>query len=142
MHGHKSFLRIGALNDSTISGLYKESYELDNCSYNFHQSTDNDGKPQTEVRGGAIHVTYGGLPQNDMIEWMLGSRKFQNGAIVICNDNDEPLEKVLFEQATCIGMEISYSQQGTSYITTKFTLQARKMQVGNTPLENRWTIDK
>lgn len=29
MFGHKSFLRIGALNDSSILGLYKDSYELE-----------------------------------------------------------------------------------------------------------------
>ncbi len=142
MFGYKSFLRIGALSDSSISGLYKESYELESCSYSFSQGIDGNGKPQTDVLGGAIQVTYGGLPQNDMIEWMLGSRKFHEGAIVVCNDADEPLEKVLFEQATCVSMNIMFSQHGASYISTKFTLQARKIQVGVTPLENRWTIEK
>ena len=37
MFGHKSFLRIGALGDSSISGLYKDSYELENCHFSFNQ---------------------------------------------------------------------------------------------------------
>ena len=52
MFGHKSFLRIGALSDSSISGLYKDSYELENCNFSFSQGVDGNGKPQTEVRGG------------------------------------------------------------------------------------------
>ena len=142
MFGHKSFLRIGALNDSSISGLYKESYELESCSYSFSQGMDTNGKPQTEVRGGTIHLTYAGLPQDDMLRWMLGSTRYEDGAIVVCNDNNEPLEKVFFEQAACVGLEIEYAQKGKAYIQTKITLQARKIKVGEPTLENRWTINK
>lgn len=142
MFGHKSFLRIGALNDSSIPGLYKESYELESCNYSFSQGTDQNGKPQTEVCGGTIQLTYAGLPEEDMLRWMLGARKYEDGAIVVCNDSDEPLEKVYFEQAACVGLELSYTQSGKSYIRTKITLQARKIKVGDTILENRWTINK
>ena len=142
MFGHKSFLRIGTLNDSSISGLYRESYELESCSYSFSQGTDINGKPQNEVRSGSIHLVYSGLPQDDMLRWMLKSGKYENGVGVICNDNDEPLEKVHFEQAACVGLEVRFTQEGKSYIQTKITLQARKIKVGETALENRWTIDK
>lgn len=142
MFGHKSFLRIGALNDSSISGLYKDSYELESCNFSFSQGTDVNGKPQTEVRGGTLYLTYGGLPQNDMLRWMLNSTKYEDGAIVVCNDNDEPLEKICFEQAACVGLGIEYIQKGKSYIQTKITLQARKLKVGDMTLENRWTINK
>lgn len=142
MFGHKSFLRIGALNDSSILGLYKDSYELESCSYSFSQGIDLNGKPQTEVRGGTIFLTYASLPQEDMLRWMLGSVQYEDGAIVICDDNDESLEKIIFEQAACVGLEIEYTQTGKSYIHTKITLQARKIKVGGTTLENRWTINK
>lgn len=142
MFGHKSFLRIGALSDSSILGLYKDSYELESCNFGFSQGVDVNGKPQTEVRGGTISLTYGGLPQQDLLRWMLGSTKYEDGAIVVCDDNNEPLEKIFFEQAACVGLEIEYSQKGKSYIQTKITLQARKIKVGETALENRWTINK
>ena len=142
MFGHKSFLRIGALNDSSIMGLYKDSYELENCNFGFSQGVDSNGKPQTEVRGGIISMTYSGLPQQDMLRWMLRSTKYEDGAIVVCNDSNEPLEKIYFEQAACTGLEIEYAQQGKAYIKTKITLQARKIKVGETTLENRWTINK
>ena len=141
MFGHKSFLRIGALNDSSISGLYKESYELESCSFGFSQGTDTNGKPQTEVRGGTLSLIYGGLPQNDMLAWMLGSRKYEDGAIVVCDENNVPVEKIHFEQAACVGLEIQYTQAGKAYSKTRITLQARHIKIGDTNLENRWTIN-
>ena len=56
MFGHKSFLRIGALGDSSISGLYKDSYELENCHFSFNQGTNTDGKPQTDVPVSYTHL--------------------------------------------------------------------------------------
>lgn len=138
MFGYKSFLRIGALNDSSITGLYRESYELQNCNFGFQQGMDKDGKAQTDVRGGTIQFTYANLPPNEIVNWMLSSRKYEDGAIVICDENDVPLEKIYFEQAACIGLTVDYLQQGKSYIVTKVTLQARKIKIGDTLLDNCW----
>ncbi len=138
MFGHKSFLKIGELNDASIMGLYKESYELEHCSYGFSQGINVDGKAQTEVRGGTIHIGIPGIPPNDIIQWALDFRKYNNGVIVVCDDNDLPLEKIKFTDAACIGLEISYSQKGKGYTIAKLTLQARQINVGNITLDNRW----
>jgi len=139
MFGHKSFLKIGPLDDASIVGLYKSSYELKNCSYGFRQGVNVDGKAQTEVRGGDIHVTISGLPPLDVIQWALDSRKYNDGVIVFCDSDNMPLEKVHFTDAACISMDISYTQQGDSYAATKLTLRARKITVGDNNLNNRWT---
>ena len=138
MFGNKSFLKLGTLADASIQGLYKESYELESCNLGFSQGTNTDGKAQTAVRGGSIHVTLPGIPPKDIIEWSLKSRKYHDGVVVICDINEIPFEKIKFEDATCIGMDISYSRKGKSYITTKFVIQARKISVGNTSLVNNW----
>jgi hypothetical protein len=139
MFGHKSFLKLGALADASIQGLYKESYELESCSYGFSKGVNSDGKPQTEVRGGTISVTIPGIPPDDIIQWSLESRNYKNGSVVVCDTNDIPLEKVHFTDAACIGMDIVYSQKGKGYIATKLILQARKIVVGNAELDNYWT---
>lgn len=138
MFGHKCFLRIGELNDSSISGLYRDSYELLNCNFGFSQGVDNNGKAQTEVHGGSITFTFPNIPKDDMINWMLKSSKLENGAIVICNANDEPVEKIIFEDAACIDMNINYAQKGKSFTTTHMVIQAKKIRVGETSLENKW----
>lgn len=138
MFGYKSFLRIGLTKDSGITELYQESYELLECSYGFNQGIDENGKAQTDVRGGTIQLTYGNLPSNEMLDWMLNSHKYQDGAIIICDNNDLPLEKIYFEQAACTGLDVEYIQQGKSYILTKMVLEVRKIRVGEIMFENRW----
>lgn len=139
MFGHKSFLKLGALSDASIQGLYKDSYELQKCSYSFSKGINTDGKAQTEVRGGSINISISGIPPTDIIEWALSSKKYYDGAIVICDDNNMPLEKIYFTDAACVSMEITYTQIGKAYITTNLVLKARKMSVGNTELDNHWT---
>ena len=141
MFGHKSYLRFGAVDDSRIAGimdLYKDSYELESCNYGFAQSIDANGKAQSETRGGAIHIVYAALPTREMLQWALSSRKYHDGMIVICDDNDQPLEKIKFEQAACVGMDIDYSQNGSKYVSTKLVLQAFRISVGTTNLTNKW----
>ena len=139
MFGHKSFLKIGELSDASIMGLYKDSYELEHCSYGFSQGVNVDGKAQTEVRGGTINIVIQGIPPLDIIQWALDSRKYNNGVVVICDDNDMPLEKIKFTDAACIGMEVNYQQQGEGYIGTKLTIQTRVLSVGQVSLNKRWT---
>ncbi|MDR1198767.1 MAG: type VI secretion system needle protein Hcp [Prevotellaceae bacterium] len=139
MFGYKSFLRIGELADASIAGLYKDSYELESCSYGFSQGIDTDGKAQTDVYGGAIYITYSGLPTNEMLQWALASHKYYDGTIIICDENEQPLEKIKFEQAACVGLEINYSQKGNGYINTKLILQAFQISAGAINLLNRWT---
>lgn len=138
MFGHKCFLRIGALEDSSINGLYRDSYELLSCEYGFAQGADRNGKAQSEVRGGTINMVYPNVPPPEIVDWMLKSAKVEDGVIVICDSNDVPLEKVYFEKGVCVGMNINYTQEGNSFVTTNISVQANVIKVGTSTLENRW----
>ena len=138
MFGHKCFLRIGQLEDSSASGLYKYSYELLSCTYGFGQSVDRNGKPQSEVQGGTLNLVFPNVPPNDFISWMLKSSKLEDGAIVICDANDLPLEKVYFEDGVCTGMKVGYHQSGNGYVSTNIQIDVRKISVGNVAIEKRW----
>ncbi|KAA4266690.1 type VI secretion system needle protein Hcp, partial [Bacteroides ovatus] len=87
-----------------------------------------------------FYVTYPHLPNRDMIQWMLDARKYQSGAIVVHDNQGSTLEKILFEKATCVDMEISYIRQGKSYIATKLTVQAQKLAFGTEEFENQWVF--
>ena len=138
MFGHKCFLRIGQLEDSSASGLYKDSYELLSCDFGFAQSMDRNGKPQSEVQGGTISMVYPNVPPQEIVDWMLKSGKVENGAIVICDANDLPLEKVYFEDGVCTGMKVGYHQRGNGYVSTNIQIDVRKISVGNVAIEKRW----
>ena len=138
MFGHKCFLLIGQLEDSSASGLYKDSYELLSCDFGFAQSLDRNGKPQSEVQGGTISMVYPNVPPQEIVDWMLKSGKVENGAIVICDANDLPLEKVYFEDGVCTGMKVGYHQSGNGYVSTNIQIDVRKISVGNVAIEKRW----
>ncbi len=69
---------------------------------------------------------------------MLTSGKVEDGAIVICDSNDVPLEKVYFEKGACTNMKVGYQQSGNGYVSTNIQVDVRKMTVGNVSIEKRW----
>ena len=139
MYGHKVFLKIGQLNDGSLMGLFKEAYELESCTYSFSQEEDHSGKPQTDVQGGAIYITYPGIPPQEILEWGLDTRKYYDGMIVICDESGQPLEKIGFEQAALVGLKMDYSQEGESFLCTQIELRAFSLLVGVQHITNRWT---
>ena len=139
MFGYTVFLKIGNLAASSLVDMYKDSYQLIGCEFGFAQGIDIKGQAQTEVKGGTFYVTYPHLPNRDMIQWMLDARKYQNGASWSMTTSST-LEKILFEKATCVDMEISYIRQGKSYIATKLTVQAQKLTFGSEEFENQWVF--
>lgn len=140
MFGYTVFLKIGNPAATSLLDMYQGSYELSECQYEFRQGIDIKGQTQTEVKGGSFLVTFPGLPSLDMIQWMLDTRKYQNGAIAIYDNSGSTLEKVTFEKATCVNMELAFIRQGTTYISTKLTLQAQKISLGTEEFENNWVL--
>lgn len=139
MFGHKWFLKIGELSDSSISGLIQDANELINCSISFHQGIDHKGQPQTGVYVGDIILTYDGLPSSDVIYWAMTTNKLHSGALVLCDANDIPINKVFFEDGICVGMRIDYTRNGKSPAVTQLRLQARKIISGEETLTQNWT---
>ena len=139
MFGYKAFLKIGQLTDGSLRGLFKEAYELQSCTYGFAQSDDHTGKPQDDAAGGAISIIYPGIPPREIIEWGLSHDKYLDGTIVICDQNEQPLEKLKFEQAACVDMSIVYDKEGEGLFSTQLVLQAFSLSVGTQFLTNRWT---
>jgi hypothetical protein len=141
MFGNKTYLKIGDNSGTSITALYKGSYELMSCSFGFSQGIDAKGQTQTNVRGGLISMVYANIPPDELLAWMLDSRKYESGTLVFCDEHGIPLEKVLFENAACIAMSINYIRRGNSYTSTSFTLHAQKIQVGDTTLDNSWSME-
>jgi hypothetical protein len=139
MFGYRSFLVIGG-GAADIVSLIKGGYEILDCHFAFEQGIDQRGKATTRVHGGTIQVTLSQLPPQPVIEWALQSRKYNDGMIVVLNAENIPLEKTLFQNAACIGMDLNYTQKGDSYAATKLTIQAETIIVGNgIDFMNEWT---
>lgn len=134
MFGHKCFLRLGQLKDSSISGLYKDSYELLSCDYSFAKSTDQNGKTQTEVRGGTIKVCYPNVPQPEFMGWMLKSGKLENGAIQV---NKLTIGSVEFVNGHCVGFRQHIDTIGGG-TKTHMAISPEELRVNDMSFDNHW----
>ncbi len=139
MYGHRSFLMIGDTGAADIISLIKGGPEVIDCNFSFHQDVDDKGKATTKVQSGTLNVTISQLPPQNIIEWALNSRKYSDGVVVVLDAENIPLEKIFFKNATCINMEINYTQKGESYASTKLIIQAEKLIVGSgINFDNDW----
>ncbi|MEN9919785.1 MAG: hypothetical protein RL662_2221 [Bacteroidota bacterium] len=140
MFTHRSFLVLGG-GAADIVSLAKGGHELLHCSYTFQQGVDPRGKATTRVYGGNIQLTLSQLPPKEITAWALSSRKYQSGAIVMLDSENIPVERVLFENAACVGIDVNYTQSGDTYCATQLVIEAEVIIVGNgIDFLNEWTF--
>ena len=138
MFSHKNFLVIGG-GAADIVSLLKGGHEVANLEISFEQGIDDDGKVQTEVVGGAIHLVLPKLPGDDLILWGIKSKEYRDGMIVSLDDENQPVSKIIFKRAACVGFQIAYKRSGSAYSSTMMTIQAKELILGNCTIKNnRW----
>lgn len=114
--------------------------EILNCSFAFQQGVDQKGKATTRVHAGTINITLSQLPPQDIIEWGLKSRSYKDGAIIMLDNENMPMEKIIFQNAACVDFEMDYTQANDSYATTRIVIQAEILIVGDgIDFLNEWT---
>lgn len=139
MFNHKAYLKLGSTEGTDFMSLAKGAYELANFEFSFGQGVDIKGQPATEVQGGIIQVTIPNLPSNELIEWMLNSRKTKNGIIVMLDNENIPTQKIVFENAYCVGMNSSYIRQGKSFCSLDLTIAAERVALNSgVDFDNFW----
>ena len=138
MFGHRSFLVLGGGAADLIS-LIKGGNEVANFEISFEQGISDDGKAQTEVVGGAIHVVLPKLPGDDLIKWGIKSKEYRDGIIVTLDEENHPVNKIIFRHAACVGFQVAYKRTGSAYSSTMLTIQARDLILGKeVKKNNRW----
>ena len=138
MFSHKNYLVIGGGSADLLS-LIKGGHEVANLEISFEQGISDDGKVQTEVVGGAIHLVLPKLPGDDLILWGVKSKEYRDGMIVSLDDENLPVSKIIFKRAACVGFQIAYKRAGSAYSSTMMTIQAKDLTIGKTVLKNnRW----
>jgi hypothetical protein len=68
------------------------------------------------------------------------TKKYLDGVIALVDAENTPLEKLIFKQAVCVDMEVNFTQTGSSYMSTRLTIQTQKLVVGDgIDFDNEWT---
>lgn len=139
MFSHKSYLKLGDFSGTDFLSLIKNGYEITDCEFSFQQGYDDTGKPSTEVYGGTLSLSLPMLPPNDIIDWALDSHKYKKGVIVVLDEHNVPQEKIMFENAACINLNIDYTQKGESYIVSNIVIHSERLVFGNgMDFDNNW----
>ncbi|MEN9917609.1 MAG: hypothetical protein RL662_45 [Bacteroidota bacterium] len=139
MSSHRSFLVLGG-DAADIVSLVKGGIEILSCSFSFSQNIDKKGKVASRVTGGTMQLVLSQLPPQPIIEWAVNSRRYQDGIIIMLDNENVPVEKIIFENAACIDFSIDYTQKGTSYTMTNLVIQPERVIVGNgIDFDNEWS---
>ena len=140
MHEHRSFLIIGSEAGDLLT-LLQEGYEISHFRFAFEQGIDSrNGKASTRVYGGTIDLSLSQPPPSPLIAWGMKSRKYLDGAIVMLDYENVPVEKILFKNAACVEMEFDYVLDGADYSETRLSIQAKQLTVaGDIDFTNEWT---
>lgn len=143
MNVARSFMKLGELSDASITGLINTGYDLLSSRYSFEQEIDPaTGKAVSGVRGGVITVNIDGLPSLEITDWALNSKIYKSGVVVLCDADNNPVEKLFFEDGACTSMIIDFEQDGESYMLTQLTIHARQLKLNDFEFKQNWTINK
>jgi hypothetical protein len=142
MHGNRSFLMLGGDAPADIKSLTEGGYELANYRFSLQQGIDRKGKATTRVYGGQIHLLLTQMPPKDIMQWGLASRMRKDGAVILLDYDNVPVEKVIFNNAICSEFEFDYVLDGSGYCQTRMAIQAEIiiLEAGVT-IDNEWNED-
>ncbi|WP_460935653.1 type VI secretion system tube protein TssD [Spirosoma humi] len=116
-----------------------QEYDIMSCNYSFGQSTDDKGRPASNVQGGNIFVQIAAHDQDDLMGWMVDPYKKTNGSITFKRiDQDSTFKEIQFEDAYCVGYSESFNSTNSSAMTVSLNISARKITVGGTTHESTW----
>jgi hypothetical protein len=131
MFGHRSFLMLGGDSPADIKSLVSGGYELLNCKFEMNQGVKPNGRVNTRVYAGSLDIVMAQFPPKDIVEWGIESRVYKDGMIVILDADNVPVEKIIFQHAACIRMELDYIRTGRSYASVKLSIQPEKLVFGS-----------
>jgi len=142
MYGNRSFLMLGSSGGTNILDLIKGGIEILDYSFSIQQGIDNKGKATTKTCAGSINLTISQLPNKEIIEWALNSRRYLDGCVVLLDGENNPVEKIVFKNAACVNFDITYAAKGSGYAATRLSIQPEAINMGDgddNDFSNEWT---
>lgn len=140
MFSFKTLLTLGDFNvDSILESLSGNTYELSDFSFGFDRGTDNKGKPSTRIVGGRFSFVIPYLPSKSLVKWSADAREYLDGTFSLFDNEGITLDRIIFKNATCTNMNISYNNNGKGFFNTSLIVYAEEVFFMNgVPFSNEW----
>lgn len=113
------------------------------CNYSLSQSIDDKGRVSSKVYGGTIFLqvdSSGEENSKSLWEWMVDpDGKKASAKITFKNVDEEQTQKELeLTDVYCVNYSESFTEQGSTPMTTSLTLTAKEIKLFGVPHLNRW----
>lgn len=100
---------------------------------------------------GVITVNIDGLPSQVVTDWALNSKMYKSGVSVLCDSDNNPVEKLFFMDGACTSMIIDFEQDGVGYdkqvavnskhgIVVNFRITANVIWFNEKSIFNNWKL--
>ena len=128
-------------------GSFRASLELGGkefdvlySDYSFTRSTDNKGKPSSNVYGGRVTLEIESTADTSVIEAMLNSQfKAVDGKIIYKKtEEDAKMKEVEFKNSYLVYYKEVLDVKGEVPMKLRFTVSAEQSIIGNASIDNRW----
>ena len=133
---YKTILQLGELSSGTITNVLQGGYELQDCSYDFFQDTNQKGKPNSDILGGIVTMCIRELPTDEILRWGIDPKRLVSGVITLYNLRNIPVEKIFFEDAACVSLKIDYEAE---YVAILLTISAKRLRIDDLRFDPGWT---
>ena len=118
-----------------FDGGNPDGYEVRTCDYFFDQTTDDKGRPSSDVRGGALCVIITSTDDVRSNAWMLDPYSQKDGRVDFYRaDQESVMKKVSFENAYCV----SHTERMKGNLETMLMLSAEVITVNGATHRNKW----
>jgi Hemolysin coregulated protein Hcp (TssD) len=113
------------------------------CSYSLSQSIDDKGRVSSKVYGGTVHIQVDSSNEDhskSIWEWMVQPDKTVSTAKITFKniDSGQDLKTIDLKEVYCVQYSESFTESGSSSMTTSLTLSAQEIIMHNVPHKNRW----
>jgi hypothetical protein len=116
----------------------KKGIKILSCDFSFSQDVDTQGKVNSIVRAGLIHLSISGTDDTEIIQWMILRDARKDCKITFSGFVDTGQHRTIeFKDAYLISYHESYSE--TSDIVINLTLSSRVITVKGVTHESKWT---
>lgn len=116
-----------------------QTYRIQSCSYGFHRSIDQHGKPQTRTQGGTVNVSVESTTDTFLSDWMFNSFESKDGEIVFFKtDSDSAAKTLKFTNAYLVDFQESFEAHGGMAMIANIVISAEVLGIGDGELDNEW----
>ena len=126
---------------SFISKLKIEDDEMNvlDCSFEFSQEADYNGRPAENPRGGQIKLLIESTSKTEFLDWVISSDMVKDGSITFFKrDNMSSLKTLDFKGAYCLYYKEHFNTSSTDPMQTHLVISAKEIKIKSTTFTNNW----